>query len=131
MAILEQLSEEHFDILIRFAKVFDLTYTRFNDLKQAEAQAMESKIEASLERVRAKAMAMHSSEDLAATISTFYHELETFSFTPRRCGVGLLHEGTRIAELSTMNTTAEGKSIEIIGTLKMEGHRVLEDVYDN
>ena len=131
VASLEQLSEEHFDILIRFAKVFELTYTRFNDLKQAEAQAMEAKIEASLERVRAKAMAMHSSEDLAATISAFYHELETFSFTPRRCGVGLLHEGTRIAELSTMNTTTEGKSIEVIGTLKMEGHRVLEGVYEN
>jgi hypothetical protein len=92
---------------------------------------MEAKIEASLERVRAKAMAMHSSEDLAATISAFYHELETFSFTPRRCGVGLLHEGTRLAELSTMNTTTEGKSIEVIGTLKMEGHRVLDGIYEN
>ena len=45
LATLEPLSNEHFDILLRFAKVFDLTYTRFNDLKQAEAQAREARIE--------------------------------------------------------------------------------------
>ena len=33
------LSDESLNILARFGKVFDLTYTRFNDLKQAEAQA--------------------------------------------------------------------------------------------
>ena len=34
LATLEPLSNEHFDIMLRFAKVFDLTYTRFNDLKK-------------------------------------------------------------------------------------------------
>ncbi|HET9432240.1 MAG TPA: hypothetical protein VFO37_00725, partial [Chitinophagaceae bacterium] len=53
LATLEPLSDEQFDIMLRFAKVFDLTYTRFNDLKQAEAQARAAKIEAALERVRA------------------------------------------------------------------------------
>ena len=76
-------------------------------------------------------MAMHSSEDLAATIGIFYRELESFSITPRRCGVGLLDKETRMAELSTMNTTEKGDSIEIIGKLKMEGHPVLEGVFDN
>jgi hypothetical protein len=36
LATLEPLSNEHAEILLRFAKVFDLTYTRFNDLKQAK-----------------------------------------------------------------------------------------------
>ena len=45
LATLEPLSDEHFDILLRFAKVFDLTYTRFNDLQKAEAQAREAQIE--------------------------------------------------------------------------------------
>ena len=35
----EPLSEANLDILARFGKVFDLTYTRFNDLLKAEAQA--------------------------------------------------------------------------------------------
>ena len=124
-------SEEQLEILNRFGKVFDLSYTRFNDLKQAEAQAREAKVEASLERVRGKAMAMHSSEDLAATIIAFYHELELFSITPRQCGVGLLNKESRIAELSTMNSTGGGSSIELIGKLEMTGHPVLEGVYDN
>ena len=48
LATNEPLSEEQFDIMLRFAKVFDLTYTRFNDLKQAEAQAREAQIEVAL-----------------------------------------------------------------------------------
>ena len=74
---------------------------------------------------------MHSSADLAATIGIFYRELESFSITPRRCGLGLLDKETRVAELSTMNTTDKGDSIEIVGKIKMQGHPVLEGVYDN
>ena len=118
-------------VVKRFSKVFSLTFRRYLDLKQAEAQAREAKIEASLERVRSKAMAMRSSQDLTDTIGVFYHELELFSITPRRCGVGLLEKETRIAELSTMNTTEEGKSIELVGRLKLENHPVLEGIYEN
>jgi signal transduction histidine kinase len=51
-------------VMKRFANVFNLTYTRFNDLKKAEAQAREAQIEVALERIRAKALAMQSSDDL-------------------------------------------------------------------
>jgi hypothetical protein len=87
-ASLEPLSEEHFDILLRFAKVFDLTYTRFNDLKQAEFQAQEARVEATLERVRARAMAMHDSNDLSETASMAFTELRKLGITPIRFGVG-------------------------------------------
>ncbi len=126
----EAFSEEENAVAIRFGHVFEQTYTRFLDLQKAEAQAREAQIEAALERVRSKAMSMHSSEDLNATIGAFYRELEQFSITPRRCGVGLLQKN-RLAELSTMNTMEQGNSIEIIGKLKMEGHWVLDGVYDN
>ncbi len=124
-------SEDENAIMRRLGKAFEQAYTRFLDLQKAEAQAREAQIEAALERVRGKAMAMHSSEDLAATISAFYHELELFSITPRRCGVGLLDKETHMAELSTMNTTEQGESIEVIGRIKMVGHPVLEGVFDN
>ena len=58
-------SEEDNEIIKRFAGVFEQSYTRFLDLQKAEAQARESQIEAALERVRAKSMAMHKSEELA------------------------------------------------------------------
>ena len=58
-------SDHENSILLRFGKVFQQTYTRFLDLKKAEGQAREAQIEAALERVRAKSMAMQKSEDLA------------------------------------------------------------------
>ncbi|HVE61422.1 MAG TPA: hypothetical protein VNA26_06370, partial [Chitinophagaceae bacterium] len=85
LATLEPLSDEHFDILLRFAKVFDLTYTRFNDLQKAEAQAREAQIEVALERVRAKTMAMHTSEELANVATVMFDQMrilggDLFSF---------------------------------------------------
>ena len=85
LASLEPLSNEHFDILLRFAKVFDLTYTRFNDLKTAEAQAREAQIELGLERVRAKAMAMQRSDELKELIATVSAELGKLDLVLDRC----------------------------------------------
>ena len=75
LASLEPISNEHFDILLRFAKVFDLTYTRFNDLQKAEAQAREAHIELALERVRSRSMAMHQTSELQDVIHTVHKEL--------------------------------------------------------
>src|SRR6187402_442502 len=58
------LSEEELNLFKRFLKVFELAYTRYLDIEQAIAQAREAKIETSLERVRAVAMAMKRSEEL-------------------------------------------------------------------
>ncbi|MBL0306496.1 MAG: hypothetical protein IPQ25_10825 [Chitinophagaceae bacterium] len=57
-------TEEENAILMRFGKVFQQTYTRFLDLQKAEAQAREAQIEAALERVRSRSMAMHKSDEL-------------------------------------------------------------------
>ncbi len=127
----EPIANESAKVIKRFAGVFGQTYRRYLDLQKAEAQAREAKVEASLERVRGKAMAMYSSEDLNATIGIFYRELETLSITPRRCGVGLLDKENHTAELSTMNTTAEGGTIELIGIMKLIGHPVLEEIYNH
>ena len=122
---------EAHDVFKRFAKEFEQTYTRFLDLQKAEAQAREAQIEAALERVRSKAMAMHSSEDLAAAIRVFYLEMKGLSVTPRRLGVGLVSGKNRIAEISSMNTTEQGESVEVIGKLEMSGHPVLDGIYDH
>ena len=68
------------DILKRFAKVFEQTYTRFLDLQKAEAQAREAQIEASLERVRSKAMAMHKSADLLEVVKTLGEQFKFLGF---------------------------------------------------
>jgi hypothetical protein len=80
IATLEPLSQEHFDILLRFAGVFDQTYTRFNDLKLAEAQAKEARIEAALERVRSEAMAMKEPDDLLGICGILFEALFALGF---------------------------------------------------
>ncbi|MBC6491533.1 ATP-binding protein [Flavihumibacter stibioxidans] len=57
--------QESYDIFIRFARLFEQTYTRFLDLQKVEEQARNARIELALERVRARSMAMRNSEELA------------------------------------------------------------------
>jgi signal transduction histidine kinase len=127
----EPVPEAH-DIFKRLGKVFEQTYTRFLDLQRAEAQAREAQIEAALERVRGKAMAMHSSEDLAATIQLFYHELVGLSSVPViRCGVGLLSKENYIGDISLVTKTSEGNLAEVKGKMDMAGHPMTKEIYEN
>jgi serine phosphatase RsbU (regulator of sigma subunit) len=125
------ISEEAAKVLNRFASVFGQTYRRYLDLKKAEAQARESQIEAALERVRSKAMAMHSSEDLSATVNVFFKELKTLGIAPIRCGVGQIDEETRTTSLTTTTSSQQGDSFEVIGKIKQTGHPVLDGIYEH
>src|SRR4029078_11084576 len=95
LATLDPLSEEHFDILLRFAKVFDLTYTRFNDLKQAEAQARESQIQLALERVRARTMAMQQSDELKDAAALLFQQVQSLGIPVWSCGYNIWEKGEK------------------------------------
>ena len=62
-------------IVLKMAGAFNQAYTRFLDLQKAEAQAREAQIEAALERVRSKTMAMHTTSELQGVIHTVHREL--------------------------------------------------------
>ncbi|GGE01387.1 ATP-binding protein [Planktosalinus lacus] len=66
---------ESLEILPRFAKVFEQAYTRFLDLKNAEAQTREAQINLAVERVRAKALAMHKSEEILEVVAKLKDEV--------------------------------------------------------
>ena len=68
------------DLLRRFANVFGLAYRRFTDLKRAEAQAREAEIELALERVRARTMAMQSSDELREAVLVINEQLQHLGF---------------------------------------------------
>lgn len=74
------------EILKRFAKVFEQTYTRFLDLQKAEAQARESQIEAALERVRSRTMGMQKAEELGDVATLLFNELNTLVDNLWTCG---------------------------------------------
>jgi len=71
-------------IFLRFGKVFEQTYTRFLDLQKAEAQAKEAQIEAALERVRSRTMAMQKSDELAETSAVLFQQLILLGIEPNR-----------------------------------------------
>jgi signal transduction histidine kinase/ketosteroid isomerase-like protein len=92
LATLEPMTDSNFDILLRFARVFDLTYTRYNDLKQAEAQAREATKQASLDRVRGEIASMRSAKDLEIIIPLVWRELNTLGISFIRCGVFIIDQ---------------------------------------
>jgi len=125
----EDVPGETRQLLGRFAGVFDLTYTRFLDLKQAEAQTREAHIEASLEKVRGRALAMHTSKDLAETTAVVYGELRRLGIGSVRCGVVLLSKNTRRAQIYATSTSLDSDALELIGSFEMSGHPSFEDQY--
>jgi signal transduction histidine kinase len=128
-ATLAPLSDQDLDILLRFAKVFDLTYTRFNDLKQAEAQAREAGIQLALERVRAKAMAMHSSEDVTSATVIMFTELEKLGIENFRCGINYI-KTDRTQEVWSVTNSGEEKTMIAAGVFKIDDHPFWKLMYD-
>jgi hypothetical protein len=63
----EPMGKIELELILRFAKVFEQTYTRFLDLQKAEEQARKAQIEAALERVRSRMMGMQNSSELEDT----------------------------------------------------------------
>ncbi|HET6768088.1 MAG TPA: ATP-binding protein [Chitinophagaceae bacterium] len=128
---LKRLSAESSQIFKRFSGVFGQTYRRYLDLQKAEANAREAQIEASLERVRSKAMAMHNSADLSSTVNSFFKELKNLGITPMRCGVGEMHDETKTSDLVFTSADKQGELYELPGKLKHEGHPVVENIYEH
>ena len=60
----ERIPDESLAVVRRFADVFDFAYSRFLELKQKEDQNRELTIQNALERVRARALGMQTSDEL-------------------------------------------------------------------
>ena len=78
----KKFSNNEKEILKRFTSVFEQSYIRFLDLQKAEAQAREAQIEAALERVRGKAMAMHHSDELSDVLSILFEQFDILGIRP-------------------------------------------------
>ena len=125
-----ELTEDQKKILLRFSVEFERTYTRFLDLQKAEAQAREAQIEASLERVRSKTMAMHNSNDVGETVSVMFEELVKLGIETYRCGIGILEEKKEM-EVWTAKQDGKGKVELIVGYLNMSMHPLLKGAFEN
>ena len=124
----EPLLKEQVEMLVRFARVFEMTYQRFLDLQKAEAQAREAQIEASLERVRSRTMAMHNTDDITATVTTFFNEIIGLGLgNSTRCGIGILCQ-SEMMELWTASLQKKSQITVESGLLDMTSHPLLKGV---
>ncbi len=124
-------SDEAKELQQRAANVFDFAYRRYLDLTQAEAQAREAQIEAALERVRSKTMAMHNSKEVGESVVALFDELTALGVLSAqdRCGIGIM-QPDEMMELWTADKTTE-KTELTIGHLNMKLHPLLKSVYQN
>ena len=88
----EAVKDETMHLLERFTQVFEQTYTRFQDLKKAEAQAFEALKRSSLDRVRGEIASMRSKEDLKRITPVIWKELKTLEVPFIRCGVFIVND---------------------------------------
>ncbi len=102
----EPVADETMELLVRFAKVFDQTYTRFLDLQNAEAQAREARIEVALERVRSRAMAMHHTDELTDVLGVLFDQFDFLGINPVLTHLTLFDEAN---ETFTLRITTGGK----------------------
>ncbi|MBC7935027.1 MAG: nuclear transport factor 2 family protein [Rhizobacter sp.] len=124
----EPMPDAH-EVFIRFAKVFEQTYTRFLDLQKAEAQTREAQIEASLDRVRAKAMAMHVSDDLQNAVAVVFEELDKLNLGVLRVGISVLDKEKRNGSV-WLTSVDEGKAVQVYGDESFDFHPLMQGSMD-
>lgn len=126
----EPLPEEQQEIISRFTIAFNQAYIRFLDLQKAEAQAREAQIEAALERVRSKAMAMHNSGDLPSTAIIAFSELKKLGFVPIRGGISIQNKENRKNLLYSATSSDKTDNLSVVGWATLDHHPILSEIYN-
>jgi len=103
--------------LMRFGKVFQQTYTRFLDLKKAEAQARESQIEHALEKVRSRTMAMQNSDELPEAANNLFLQVQALGIPAWSAGYCIWEADNKSAwcSMSSEGEIQKGFSLPTIG----------------
>ena len=122
------LTENQIALFQRFRNVFTLAYQRFRDIEQAEAQAREAQVEASLERVRARSMAMQKSEELVEASNVLFSELHKLGIDAIRTGVGTV-DSEKETIVVWSSQLIENNEIKILGEVPRNAHPFFEGYY--
>jgi len=96
-------------ILKRFATIIDLTFRRYIELQQSEANAKEAIRQAALDRIRADIASMRTISDLDRITPLIWNELTILGIPFIRCGVFIMDNEQQL--IHTFLSTPEGKAI--------------------
>ncbi|MCO5725883.1 nuclear transport factor 2 family protein, partial [Robiginitalea marina] len=115
-------TEEEEQIVIRFANEFGRVYQRFLDLQKAEAQAQEARIEAALEKVRARTMGMQHSDELPDVALLLFNEVRALGVPAWSSGFNILAEDRKSAAawMSSEGTLQKPFTLRLFGEASFE-----------
>ena len=125
-----EATPEEKEVVKKMALEFERLYQRFIDLRTTETQIKEALIEASLERVRASAMAMRSSDDVSNATGVLFSELDKLGISLLRCGLIIINDKEKTMQVWRANTTPDGTVGQVTGKVSMSIHPMLEAAYD-
>jgi hypothetical protein len=89
---------------------------------EAEAHARETRIELSLERVRARSMAMHSSAELVEASDVLFQQLQTLGIESIRTGVGIFDGPKETMEIWSRSHSEKQSGEKILGMVPKDTH---------
>ncbi len=127
------LDNDEKEIIRRFAVEFERTYTRFLDLQKAEVQAREARIEAVLEKVRARALAMQKPDELKEVAQLLREEMGALGVEELETSSIYIHDessGTTQCWFAIKNTDDPGRAVTDQMTLDLHatwvGRKMME-----
>ncbi len=122
------LTEEECTIMIQFARVFGLIYTRFIDMQKAEAQTRDALRQNSLDRVRAEIASMRNADDLEHITPLIWRELVTLGVPFFRCGIFIVDEKSQ--HVHSYLSTPDGRSLAVLH-LPFDGAETTQNIVSN
>ncbi len=123
------LEEKQKLLLKRFRNVFSFAYKRYSELKYAETQIREAQIEAALEKVRSRSMAMHKSEEFAETSMVVFEQLLHLGVKPTRLFIGIFKKNN--SDVEAWATNEDGTKIGSKFTLNTKENSTVQKMYDS
>ncbi len=113
-----EISEEEIETGIRFARLFEFAHDQFRELEAKQVRAREAEVEASLERVRAWALAMEREEDLSSVAASIGEELKGLDYNPNRIRIQVITDDrTGMRSWSALSPGGSTRSTVLEGEL--------------
>ena len=98
--------------------------------RQLEALERRLQVEAALDRVRACALAMRRSDELASVAAVMLREEQALGIESLRSGIGIVTEDEDKANVWTASTTAEGEDdLQLTFYIPLEGHPAVDGLH--
>ena len=88
----EPIAEEYLTLIKRFGEVFGYAHSRWEELKQKEAQNRRLAVEASVQRLRAEVQSMDEASDFERILSLLTESLKTVELSFDGCEIDVLDE---------------------------------------